>query len=76
METNQVKWPNVIGFALLIFAVWMLLHMHKEVVSLLKALGELSPGHPRDQRIFGLIVFSIIMVVIVGVFNVLLHSKK
>ena len=76
METQEIKWPNVIGFALFILAVWILLHNHEEVTLFLSALGEIGPEHPTDRRIYGMIVFSTVGVLGLGVLKVLLQSKR
>ena len=76
MESPEIKWTNIICFALLIFSVWMLLHMHEEVASFLGALGELGPNHPGDRRMFGLVVFTIVGVIVVGVLKVLMQTRR
>ena len=72
----EVKWTNVICFALAIFAVLMLIHMQESVVSFLRAMGDLGPEQTADEKIWGLIAFSLVAVILVGILKVIMQNKR
>jgi len=71
----EVKWNNVIMLALILFALLMLIHMHKEVFAFLGALGRLGPTHPTDEKFWGLAVFGLVCFTLLGVLIALIRNQ-
>jgi ABC-type Fe3+ transport system permease subunit len=72
----EMKWTNLLCFVLVIFSVWLLIHMQESVVAFLSALGQLGPEHSTDEKFWGLIAFSVVAIVLVGVLTVLRQNRQ
>lgn len=70
----EVKWHNIICFALVMLALFMLIHSREEVAALLQALGNLGPEHSTDEKIWGLIVFGLVSFTLLGVLITLMRN--
>lgn len=71
----EVKFHNIICFALAMFALLMLFHMHEEVAAFLQAMGDLGPEHSTDEKIWGLMAFGLVCATLLGVFVTLLKNR-
>jgi hypothetical protein len=71
-----IKWTNVICFALFVFLVVALIHMHESVAAFLRAMGDMGPEHSTDEKIWGLITFGVVMVGFAGILTILIRNQK
>ena len=61
----------MICFALTIFALIMVIRMHDEMGAFLGCMGDVGPGHTTEEKMFGLMAFGLVGVIIVGVVKIL-----
>ena len=71
----QIKWSNVIALALMVFALVVGLRHLPEIADFLSTVSHIGPHGDPQQRIFGLMAFGLIMVIIVAVVRILVDRK-
>lgn len=72
----EIKWPNVAFFALLIFTVVWAVREQNAIVSFLSNLGRMGPERPTDERLYSLMVFSLLTLVVISILKVLVHNRN
>lgn len=71
----EIKWANVFGFALLIFAFVLVIRMHERVHAFLASMGQMGPEHTTDEKIWGLIAFGLVAITLAGLIQILIRSQ-
>ena len=71
-----IKWTNVICFALFVFLVMWLIHMHESVAAFLHSMGDLGPEHSTDEKVWGLITFGVVMVGFTAILTIMIRNQK
>ncbi len=70
----EMKWPSVAFFALLVFTFAWAVRAQDSIHSFLSRMGSLGPDHPTDDRIWGLMVFGLLVTTLVGVLRVFINK--
>ena len=65
-NTVEIKWTNLIAFALALFALVIVLTMPRTIVSFLATMKNIGPGHTPEEQTLGLIAFGLLLVTIVA----------
>jgi hypothetical protein len=70
----EIKWSNVVAFALGLTALIILVRMHREIAEFVSFMGCIGPGHNPQEQATGLVAVGMICVVIVAVVKIVLNS--
>jgi hypothetical protein len=71
----EIRWPNVASFTLLTLIVVWAVREQNAIVSLLSNLGRMGPEHPTDERLYSLMVFSLLAVIVVAIVRIFVHNR-
>ena len=71
----EVKWSNVVAFALAIFGVVLLVRDHGAVGVALAGVGAIGPGHTAAEKFHGFFVLGILMVTLVAIVRLVLDAN-
>jgi hypothetical protein len=71
----EIKWPNLIFFALMIFTVVWAVRAQDSIFVFLSQLGNLGPEHSTDERYWSLLVFSLLVISIVALVRIFVDSR-
>ena len=47
----EIKWTNLIAFAMALFALVLVLKMPREIGAFLSTMGDIGPGHALDGAV-------------------------
>ena len=72
----EIKWPNVIAFALALGALVLALKMRRELTAALAGIGDIGPGDSAEEQTLGLFVLGLVCVTIVAVVRILTHHNR
>ncbi|TWU20723.1 hypothetical protein [Bythopirellula polymerisocia] len=72
----EIKWPNVVAFALTIVAFFTAVSMHEDISAFLGTMEYLGTRSSITNRTHGLMAFGLILVVLVGVLRIVLNSQN
>jgi hypothetical protein len=70
----EIKWSNLVFFALVIFTIAWAVRAQDSIFSFLSRMGRLGPDHPSDERIYGLMVFGLVLVTLVAVLKIFIEN--
>ena len=65
-----------IGLALAIFAVWLLVHMQDEIATFFQKMGSIGPQDPTEDKVWGLIAFSLVAITLGGIIRILTRGQR
>lgn len=71
----EVKWSNVVAFALAIFAIVLLIRQHGAVGVALTGLGQIGPGHTPEEKFHGFFVLGILLVALIAIVRLVLDAN-
>ncbi len=71
----QLKWPNLFGFALALFAAVLAVRFHREVSITVGSISAIGPGHTLEEKTLGLAVLGLILVVLVAVVRIVCRNN-
>ena len=71
----QVKWSNVVAFALAIFGVVLLIRQRDAVGVALTGIGQIGPGHTPEEKFYGFFVLGILLVSLVAIVRLVLDAN-
>ncbi len=71
----EMKWPNVVAFALAIFGIVLLVREHGAVGVALAGVGQIGPGHSPEEKFHGFFVLGILLVTLVAVVRLVLDPN-
>ncbi len=72
----EIKWPNVVTFGLLILFVIWTIRSQDAVFSFLSRMGRMGPEHPTDERFWGLMVFSLLVIAMVALVRIFVDQRS
>lgn len=75
MEIREIKWANVVAFALAITAFVIAIRWHHAIVEFLNNMGRIGPGYSGEEQTWGLLAFGLILVLIVAVTKIALQNR-
>jgi hypothetical protein len=70
-----IKWSNIAFFVLVVFTFAWAVREQDSIFSFLSRMGQLGPEHPTDERFWGLMVFGLLVITLVGVLRILIASQ-
>jgi hypothetical protein len=71
----EMKWSNVVVFALVVFGSVLLVREHNAVGVALSGLGQIGPGHTPAEKFHGFFVLGILLVTLVAIVRLVLDAN-
>lgn len=71
----EIKWGNLIAFAMLLAAIVIAVSMGDRIVAFLHSMTDIGPGHTDEEKTMGLIAFGLVGVLIVAVVRILVSGR-
>ena len=71
----EIKWSNLIFLALMVFTVVWAVRAQDSILAFLSQMGNLGPEHPTDERFWGLMVFSLLVIAIVALVRIFVDNR-
>jgi hypothetical protein len=75
-ESMEIKWSNVVLFALIVLSFAWAVRAQDSIFLLLSRMGMLGPAHPSDERLWGLMVFGLVLVTLVAVLKIFIENLR
>lgn len=72
----EIKWPNVVAFALVIGSVVLAVKNHQELGNAIGSIGQIGPGHSAEDKTLGLCVLGILCVAGVAIIRLVIAGNK
>lgn len=72
----EIKWPNVVAFALAIVAFFMAVSRQEEIATFLGSTQHLGSSPSITDRMHGLMAFGLMLVALLGVLRIVLNSQN
>lgn len=72
----QIKWSNVIAFAMVVFALVVFLKTYPQMAAFFAAMNDIGPGHDPDEQVRGLVAFGLIALTIVGIVKIVVNGGR
>ncbi len=72
----EIKWPNVVTFALVIVAFITTLRMHEEMGGFLGSMRYLGSSPNLADRVYGLMAFGLVVIILVAVLRMLIENSN
>ena len=71
----EIKWENIVWFGLIIFTFVLVIRMHEQIFAFLASMGQMGPQHTTDEKIWGLIAFGLVALILAGLIKILIHNQ-
>ena len=71
----EMRWPNVVAFALAIFGIVLLVREHGAVGVAIAGVGRIGPGHSPEEKFHGFFVLGILLVTLVAIVRLVLDPN-
>ena len=72
----KVLWHNIIALILAILAIGILLNMSKPLAAFITGMGDIGPYHATEDKVLGLIAFSLTGLILVAIVKILTHNRN
>ncbi len=72
----ELRWANVVAFALAIGALVVALKMHRQMYTFLSTMGSIGTSHDPSEVTAGLIAFGLLAVSLLGLIKILTHNDR
>ncbi len=74
----EIKWSNLVFFALLVFTIAWAIRARDSIFVFLSQMGNMGPEHPTDDRFWGLMVFSLLVIAMVALVRIVVdnHTRQ
>ena len=72
----EIKWSNVIVFALFLFGLIWFVKMGPQIGEFFSNLWRIGPGYSPQEQMMGLVASGLICVVIVAIVKMVLNNRK
>jgi hypothetical protein len=72
----EIRWNNIIAFVLLLIALVLLVKCLPEITAFMASMKHLGPSHSTDDKVFGLIAFGLVGVLLVAIVRILSNNSK
>ena len=72
----QINWAGIVCLALAIFVIVIVVRAHNKIAAFLGTMAQIGPGHASDEKLVGLIAFSLVVLTIVGLVKILSQGLR
>ena len=72
----QINWTGIICLALAILLIVVVVHAYDKISAFLGTMAQIGPGHTSDEKVIGLIAFSLVVLTIVGLVKILSQGPR
>ena len=73
--TMEIKWNNLIAFALALFALVVVLKTPNEMGAFLASMQNVGPGYTPQEQTMGLMAYGMVLLAIVALVKIILHNS-